>query len=167
MEIVALEPNRARQLAKELGLQVTLKRVAASSIEQVDDARFNLFTKLLWKGIYEDVATESAGYTVLLVPSYFDFVRLKSYMKRKNAQVAMVSEYTDKKQAQRLRTMYEQKELPVLMITERALVFQKLRVRFCRNLVLYAVPESPDIIEAIPEFMQLKMWDKIQEHRLR
>jgi len=35
----------------------------------------------------------------------------------------MVSEYTDKKQAQRLRTMYEQKELPVLMITERALVF--------------------------------------------
>lgn len=167
MEIVALEPNRARQLAKELGLQVTLKRVAASSIEQVDDARFNLFTKLLWKGIYEDVATESAGYTVLLVPSYFDFIRLKSYMKRKNAQVAMVSEYTDKKQAQRLRTMYEQKELPVLMITERALVFQKLRVRFCRNLVLYAVPESPDIIEAIPEFMQLKMWDKIQEHRLR
>lgn len=79
----------------------------------------------------------------------------------------MVSEYTDKKQAQRLRTMYEQKELPVLMITERALVFQKLRVRFCRNLVLYAVPESPDIIEAIPEFMQLQMWDKIQEHRLR
>ena len=78
-----------------------------------------------------------------------------------------MSEYTDKKQAQRLRTMYEQKELPVLMITERALVFQKLRVRFCRNLVLYAVPESPDIIEAIPEFMQLQMWDKIQEHRLR
>ena len=63
--------------------------------------------------------------------------------------------------------MYEQKELPVLMITERALVFQKLRVRFCRNLVLYAVPESPDIIEAIPEFMHLKMGDKLQEHRLR
>jgi len=142
-------------------LQVTLKRVAAQSIEQVDDARFNLFTKLLWKGIYEDVPTESAGYTVLLVPSYFDFVRLKSYMKRKNAQVAMVSEYTDKKQAQRLRTLYEQKELPVLMITERALVFEKFRVRFCRNLVLYAVPESPDIIEVIPEFMKLQMWDKI------
>jgi len=32
LEMVALEPNRARQLAKELGLQVTLKRVAASSI---------------------------------------------------------------------------------------------------------------------------------------
>jgi hypothetical protein len=60
---------------------------------------------------------------VLLVPSYFDYIRLKSFFKRKNAQVAMVSEYTEKKQAQRLRTAYEQKELPVLMITERALVF--------------------------------------------
>lgn len=88
-------------------------------------------------------------------------------MKRKNAQVAMVCEYTDKKEAQRLRTMYEQRELPVLMITERALVFQKLRVRFCRNLVLYSVPESPDIIDAFEEFMDLNMWDKIQEYRLR
>jgi hypothetical protein len=32
LEMIALEPNRARHLAKELGLQVTLKRVAASSI---------------------------------------------------------------------------------------------------------------------------------------
>ena len=32
---------------------------------------------------------------------------------------------------------------------------------------MYAVPESPDIIESIPEFMSLSYWDKIQEHRLR
>ena len=65
---------------------MTLKRIPnIKSIEQVDDARFNLFTKLLWKGIYEDVSTEQAGYTILLVPSYFDFVRLKTFLKRKNA----------------------------------------------------------------------------------
>jgi hypothetical protein len=63
--------------------------------------------------------------------------------------------------------LYEQKELPVLMVTERALVFQKIRVRFCRNLVLYSIPESPDIIEEFPEFMNLNMWEKIKEHRLR
>ena len=119
------------------------------------------------KGIYEDVSSEQSGYTVLLVPSYFNYVKLKSFMKRKNAQVVMVCEYTNKKETQRLRTMYEQRELPVLMITERALVFQKLRVRFCRNLVLYSVSESSDIIDAFEEFMDLNMWDKIQEYRLR
>jgi hypothetical protein len=63
--------------------------------------------------------------------------------------------------------MYEQKEVPVLMVTERALVFQKIRVRFCRNLILYAVPESPDIIEAIEDIMKIGAWDKILEHRIR
>lgn len=63
--------------------------------------------------------------------------------------MAVISEYTDKKEAQRLRALYEQKELPVLMVTERALVFEKIRIRFCRNFVMYAIPESPDIIELI------------------
>ena len=35
----------------------------------------------------------------------------------------------------------------MLMITERALVFQKIRVRYARNLVLYSIPESPDTID--------------------
>lgn len=63
--------------------------------------------------------------------------------------------------------MYEQKELPVLMVTERALVFEKIRIRFCRNLVLYSVPESPDVIDSIEEIMNLGNWDKIMTHRLK
>jgi len=53
------------------------------------------------------------------------------------------------------------------MITERALVFEKIRIRFCRNLVMYSIPESPDIIEAISDIMNVDYWDKILEHRLR
>lgn len=32
---------------------------------------------------------------------------------------------------------------------------------------MYSVPESPDIIEAINEIMDLSSWDKILQHRLR
>lgn len=79
----------------------------------------------------------------------------------------MISEYTDKKEAQRLRTLYEMKELPVLMITERALVFQKIKVRFARNLVLYSIPESPDIIDDnFREMLDLSYWETILKHRL-
>ena len=63
--------------------------------------------------------------------------------------------------------MYEAKEAPVLLITERALVFQKIRVRFARNMVLYAIPESPDIIEhSLKEIMTPDNWDMILKHRL-
>lgn len=76
-----------------------------TSFEQSADSRFNLFTKTLWQGIYEDCE----GYTVVLVPQYFDFIRLKQYLKAKNAQVAMISEYTPTKECHRERQMYESK----------------------------------------------------------
>jgi len=166
--IEALQPNRAKMLASKLDLQMTLRRLPANdSIEKVEDSRFNLFTKQLWKGIYEEVSTEQSGYTVVLVPSYFDFVKLKGFFKRKNARVAMISEYTPKKEAQRLRSLYEEKDVPVIMVTERALVFEKIRIRFARNLVLYTIPESSDIIDAVEGMMRLEAWDKILKHRLR
>ena len=90
-----------------------------SSIGHVDEARFSLFTKILWKGIYEN----TQGYTVIIVPSYFDYVKLKGFMSERNQSVAMISEYTDKKMCQRLRTSFEMRETDVLIITERALVF--------------------------------------------
>ena len=101
------------------------------------------------------------------MPSYFDFVKLKGFFKRKKAQVAMISEYTPKKEAQRLRSLFEEKEVPVIMVTERALVFEKIRIRFTRNLVLYTIPESSDIIDAIEDMMKLESWYKILKHRLR
>jgi hypothetical protein len=121
IKLLKVHENRAKQLAESLKLQVTLRRIPpVKSFEHSDCARFTLFTKTLWKGIYED---NTSGYTVLLVPSYFDFVKLKQYFKSRNAQVAMICEYTEKRECQRLRTCYENKECPVLMITERALVF--------------------------------------------
>lgn len=150
LEIQSLEPNRARVLAKALKLQVTLKRLPTlHSLEQVDDARFSLFTKQLWKGIYDEVPESEKGYTVLLVPQYFDFIKLKSFFRRRNALVVCISEYSDKRDAQKYRSSYEQKDVPVLMVTERALVFEKIRIRFCRNLIMYGLPESPDIIDSL------------------
>ena len=93
-----LQPNRALQLAKKLNLMVTLKRIPpVESFEHADESRYQLFVKTLWQGIYQNCT----GYTVLLVPSYFDYVRLKAYFKEKNAQVAMISEYTERKECMR------------------------------------------------------------------
>lgn len=99
IKLMRIHENRARQLAESLKLSVTLRRIPpVQSFEHNDGVRFNLFTKTLWKDIYEDNTT---GYTVLLVPSYFDYVKLKNYFKNRNAQVAMISEYTEKRECQR------------------------------------------------------------------
>lgn len=83
---------------------------------------------------------------MLFVPSYLDFVRLRTFFKNKNAQIAYISEYSEKKDCQRNRQFFETKEKPILMITERAIIFDKINLRYARNIVLYALPESPDTL---------------------
>ena len=94
-----IHPNRALEqssLHSSSGgnLKITLRRLPnVETIEHIDDARFSFFTKQIWDKLYED----NPGYTILFVPSYLDFVRLRNYFKNKNAQVAYISEYTEKK----------------------------------------------------------------------
>ena len=52
-----------------------------ANFEKASDQRFKFFTSKLWEKIYN----EGTSYTILLVPSYFDFVRLRTFIKNKNA----------------------------------------------------------------------------------
>ena len=73
---------------------MTLRRVPyVSSYEHASDARFKFFTRKIWDGLYDN----NSGYTVLFVPNYFDFVKLRTFIKNKNAQVVFISEYSEKK----------------------------------------------------------------------
>jgi U3 small nucleolar RNA-associated protein 25 len=81
VSITKLQPNRAVAVAKDLKLSMTLKRIPpVASFEHADEARFQLFVKTLWQDIYE----KCTGYTVVLIPSYFDYVRLRNYIRDKN-----------------------------------------------------------------------------------
>lgn len=133
------------------------------SITHLDDTRFSFFTKQLWEKIYED----NPGYTVLFVPSYLEFVRLRTWLRNRNAQVAFVSEYSEKKDAQRNRHYYETREYPVLMVTERAIIFDKIKLRHARSVIMYGLPESPDTFtDVLCEIISGSGWDSVQKLRM-
>ena len=118
-------------------MKVTLRRLPnVSSFEHADTTRFSYFTKKIWDEIYDGCQ----GYTIVFVPNYFDFIKLRTFIKNKNAQVSFISEYSEKKSCQRSRHLYEQAIKPILVITERAIIFQKIRLRYARNIVLYGLP---------------------------
>jgi len=87
-------------------------------------------------------------------------------MKNKNARVAFISEYSEKKSCQKSRHSYESAEKPILVITERAIVFDKIRLRYARNIVLYGLPESPDTIETLAELFKSSHWKPILNSRI-
>ena len=165
-----IHPHRALEQCSSLhsssggNLKITLRRLPnVETIEHIDDARFSFFTKQIWDKLYED----NPGYTILFVPSYLDFVRLRNYFKNKNAQVAYISEYTEKKDCQRNRHLYETKEMPILMVSERAIIFDKIKLRYARSVVMYGLPESPDTFtDVLCEVTREDNWDIIMKVRV-
>lgn len=85
IRISKYHPDRALDACvenKKSQLKVTLRRLPnVETLEHLDDARFSFFTKQIWDKLYED----NSGYTILFVPSYLDFVRLRTFFKNKNA----------------------------------------------------------------------------------
>ena len=55
---------------------------------------------------------------------------------------------------------------PVLVITERAIVFQKIRLRYARQIVMYGLPESPDTLEALSNLFLSSNWKPLLSLRL-
>lgn len=79
----------------------------------------------------------------------------------------MISEYTEKKDCQRSRHAYEAKEMPILMITERAIIFDKIKLRYATNVVMYGLPESPDTFsDVLCEVVREENWDMIMKVRV-
>lgn len=86
--------NSAQQICNSHKVKCTLRRVPyVTSYEHAADARYKFFTKKIWDGLYNN----NQGYTILFVHNYFDFVKLRTFIKNRNAQVAFISEYSEKK----------------------------------------------------------------------
>lgn len=55
----------------------------------------------------------------------------------------------------------------MLVVTERAIVFQKIRLRYARNIVLYGLPESPDTLtDCLAQLFDSENWKPILKSRL-
>lgn len=104
IKLPKIHPNRALDICRDKHIKFTLRRLPnVSSFEHIDASRFQFFTKRIWDALYEN----NQGYTILFIPNYFDFVKIRTFLKNKNAQVTFISEYSDKKHCQRSRHLYE------------------------------------------------------------
>lgn len=65
-------------MAKQYHTKIVCKRLNIETIDMADDTRFNYFTKQVWPKINEDLT----GYTLIFAPTYFDFVRVRTFLKQ-------------------------------------------------------------------------------------
>ena len=136
------------------GLRQLFVRFDADDPSAAADARLAAFREHVLPSIVRGLSAGADGQTLLLVPSYFDFVRVRALLEEEDLPFAAISEYTEPKDVNRARTSLQQSKLPLLLYTERAHFFRRHRLRGARNLAVYAPPSNAHFYVELSQMLE-------------
>ncbi|GBF92110.1 hypothetical protein Rsub_04457 [Raphidocelis subcapitata] len=151
--------GKARLVAQPAGvlsqivpqLRQTFERFGAASAAQSAEARMAHFKAAVWPRLQEGAA---GGGLLLFVPQYFDFVRIRNFLKSEEAEFMAVSEYTPYNQVTRARSLFCQRRTPLLLYTERAHFYHRYRIRGVQDVVFYGLPEHAHFYSEILNLLE-------------
>ncbi|KAM4770868.1 U3 small nucleolar RNA-associated protein 25 homolog [Rhinophrynus dorsalis] len=133
------------------------QRLEVDSLLSVIDARFQFFTdKILPQ--YRDAIM---SHTLIYIPSYFDYVRLRNYFKKEELNFTHICEYTDKAGISRARQFFLKGERQFLLVTERFHFYKRYMLKGIRNLIFYELPTYPHFYSEVCNMM--KAWNRGEE----
>ena len=92
--------------------------------------------------------------TLIFISSYFDFVRVRNYFRKRKFSFGVCCEYSKRSELDRARTYFKQGRIQYLITTERFYFFRRYRIRGTRHVVFYTPPKIPqfyaDIVNSMP-----------------
>ncbi|XP_035530602.1 digestive organ expansion factor [Morone saxatilis] len=103
------------------------------------DARFQFFVDKVLPQYRDSVMS----HTLIYIPSYFDYVRLRNYMKKEEINFASICEYSSKSEVSRARHFFQKGDKQFLLFTERFHFYKRYTIKGIQNLIFYGLPSYP------------------------
>ncbi|XP_059209475.1 U3 small nucleolar RNA-associated protein 25 homolog [Centropristis striata] len=103
------------------------------------DARFQFFVDKVLPQYRDSVMS----HTLIYIPSYFDYVRLRNYMKKEEINFASICEYSSKSEVSRTRHFFQKGDKQFLLFTERFHFYKRYTIKGIQNLIFYGLPSFP------------------------
>lgn len=142
------------------GVRHMFSRFEAANPHAEPDLRFAHFTNKTLQQLSKSAIASS--HTLIVVPSYFDFVRLDAFLrehneKRKPGQTAnlsytSISEYSSPKDIRRARESFFSAKKRFLLLTERAHFYRRFKLRGVQTVVFYQLPQNARFFSEVLEF---------------
>ncbi|KAI9488556.1 hypothetical protein BDB00DRAFT_38877 [Zychaea mexicana] len=135
-------------------VQQTFTRVDTTSLAAMDDTRFKYFVEKTLPGLRKSAIMQS--HTLIFIPSYFDFVRIRNYFEDNMYSYEPLCEYTTPKGITRARGQFFHGRTSFLLYTERVHFFRRLNIRGTFHVVFYGLPDHPQFYNEVVNFLGLK-----------
>ncbi|XP_077432927.1 U3 small nucleolar RNA-associated protein 25 homolog [Vanacampus margaritifer] len=103
------------------------------------EARFQFFVDKVLPQYKDSVMS----HTLIYIPSYFDYVRLRNYMKKLEMSFASVCEYSSKSEVSRARHFFLKGDKQFMLFTERFYFYKRYTIKGIQNLIFYGLPSFP------------------------
>eukprot|EP00842_Homolaphlyctis_polyrhiza_P003553 jgi/Hompol1/4199/HPOL_003563-RA len=133
------------------------QRIPPHSIADSPDARFNYFIEIILPTLRQSIVQQT--HTLIFIPSYFDYVRLRNYLKEHNYNFGGISEYSQRSDSDRTRFEFANGNISYLVCTERFYFFRRNKLKGVRHVVFYQVPVNPGFYAEILNLLDTSAGD--------
>ncbi|KAG5672047.1 hypothetical protein PVAND_002209 [Polypedilum vanderplanki] len=125
-------------------------RIEVKSLESSFDTRFEYFTNT----ILPQFKSATMAHTMIYVPSYFDYVRIRNYLKKEEVNFTQICEYTKDNKISRARTLFYHGGARFLLYSERSHFFRRMRIKGIRHIIMYQPPMWSNFYPEMLNLMQ-------------
>ncbi|XP_042040992.1 U3 small nucleolar RNA-associated protein 25 homolog isoform X3 [Salvia splendens] len=133
------------------------------SIVEADNARLKYFSDKGWEKltviniflrIFPKIKDSVQDGVMIFASSYFEYVRLRNYLKSQSASVCLFGEYIKRNEISHVRGEFFRGEKKIMLYTERAHFYYRYKICGVKNLIIYSLPDREEFYPQIINFLE-------------